>query len=94
MNFKSLIQLTTLTFIFVACSEATTLEKEKELSKAVYQTDYAEGAYWLEILSTFGNEWDKTILVFGYYDDLEVCMDLKRKWEAEYDRTYRCVPVK
>ena len=94
MNKYLLFLIFFLIFGLVSCSEATTLEKEKELSKAVYKTDYAEGAYWLEILSTYGNEWDKTILVFGYYDDLEVCMDLKRKWEAEYDRTYRCVPVK
>ena len=94
MNKYLLILIVFLGFGLVGCSEPTALEKEVELSNAVKKTDFAEGAYWLEMLSVFGDEWQKTILVFGYYDDLEVCMDLKRKWEAEYDRTYRCVPVK
>lgn len=83
-----------LSFALIGCGEPTVLQKEKQLDKAVKRTDYAEDSYWLEMLSSNGYEWDKTILVFGYIDDLEVCMDLKRKWEAEWGRTYRCVPVK
>ena len=94
MNKRLPVLIFLLGFGLFACTEPTALEKEVQLLKAVEKTDYAEGAYWLEMLSTFGDEWQKTILVFGYYDDLEVCMDLKTKWEAEYDRTYRCVPVK
>ena len=88
------ILLTLMVFGIFGCGESSVLEKEIQLTKAVEKTDYAEGSYWLEMLSSNGVEWDKTILVFGYYDDLEVCMDLKRKWSAEYSRTYRCVAVK
>ena len=88
------ILLILIVFGIVSCSERSVLEKEIQLTKAIEKTDFAEGSYWLEMLSSNGMEWDKTILVFGYYDDLEVCMDLKRKWSAEYNRTYRCVAVK
>jgi len=87
------ILLTLIVFGVVGCGEKSVLEKEIQLVEAVEKTDYAKGSYWLEMLSSNGVEWDKTILVFGYYDDLEVCMDLKRKWSAEYGRTYRCVAV-
>jgi len=90
---KNILLTLLLPLLLVSCGEKSVLEKEVQLTKAVTKTDYAEGSYWLEMLSSNGVEWDKTILVFGYYDDLEVCMDLKRKWSAEYGRTYRCVAV-
>ena len=83
-----------LPLLIVGCAEQNGLQKETQLVKAVGKTGAAEGAYWLEKQSSFTYEWDKVILIFGYFDDREVCFDLKREWEAKYNQTYRCEAVK
>jgi hypothetical protein len=83
-----------LPLLIVGCVEQNGLQKETQLVKAVEKTGAAEGSYWLEKQSSFGYEWDKVILIFGYMDDGEVCFDLKREWETKYNQTYRCVAVK
>ena len=80
--------------LLISCVEQNGLQKETQLVKAVEKTGAAEGSYWLEKPSSFGYEWDKVILIFGYMDDGEVCFDLKREWETKYNQTYRCVAVK
>lgn len=48
----------------------------------------------MEIWSDVLNEWDEVILVFGYYDDYEVCEDIKSFLTDRYNRRYRCTTIK
>ena len=48
----------------------------------------------MEIWSDVLNEWDEVILVFGYYDDYEVCEDIKSLLKNRYNRRYRCTTIK
>lgn len=49
--------------------------------------------FWMEKLNFMG-EWEKTLLVFGYGDDYQACLDLVNAWTAKYPGdTYRCTPA-
>jgi hypothetical protein len=49
--------------------------------------------FWMEKFNLAG-EWEKTMLVFGYADDRQACLDLVSAWAAKYPLdTYRCSPA-
>jgi hypothetical protein len=49
--------------------------------------------FWMEKFN-FAGEWEKTILVFGYADDYQACLDLVAAWTAKYPLdSYRCTPA-
>lgn len=56
------------------------------------------GDYWLELQNAYG-EWEKTILVTGYLDDYQACIEVRQalnEWNADnagIKREYRCSPA-
>ncbi|WP_418152137.1 hypothetical protein AB8615_08090 [Litorimonas sp. RW-G-Af-16] len=48
----------------------------EEIQAAVEKMSFDEPVYWLEMLNMF-NEWEKTILVFGYMGNYEACLALQ-----------------
>jgi hypothetical protein len=50
-------------------------------------------AYWFELLNSFG-DWEKTLLVFGYWDNQQACNDLIGQAVSNAPvREYRCSPA-
>ena len=56
------------------------------------------GDYWIEMKTIF-DEWEKVILVTGYLDDYETCIQIieaMSEWNQKNNmlaREYRCTPV-
>jgi hypothetical protein len=47
---------------------------------------------WLEQYSTFGQQWDRVGLLFGFFDDLEGCeMIVNALKETQPKARYRCL---
>ena len=75
---------------------AGALKDTEEFVKAVKKTNMSKGAAWLEQQSNWSpSEWDKVILIFGYFDDNFHCEDIiieayKKRFPTE---RFRCNPV-
>ena len=84
---KKLI-LISIFFIF-GCSEQTAYEQNQSLVKTIENSGKTEDTFWLEqnVLGT----WAKEVLVFGYIDNYEGCVDFIEINETKYGGSYRCV---
>lgn len=76
-------------FLIVGCSEQSAYEQNLDLVKTIESSGKTKGAFWLEQY-TMG-EWAKEVLVFGYVDNYEGCLDFIEINETKYGGTYRCV---
>ena len=48
---------------------------------------------YLEKSDMFTNEWTKTALMFGYYNNYDACMEIKSALSEKFpDLKYRCTP--
>ena len=95
MQLKSLVTLLTL-LVLAGCNDSSYSSKEDSFVEHIKDNSMMEGAVWLE-QSQFSNtaEFDKTILVFGYYDDMENCQIIKKAMqEAQPKLSYRCRSTK
>ena len=90
------LTITLLTLLLlVGCNDSSYSSKEITFIDSVENNSMMEGAVWLE-QSQFSNnaEFDKTMLVFGYYDDMENCQIIKKAMqEAQPKLSYRCRTV-
>tara|TARA_B110000003_G_C16187042_1_gene353771 strand:- start:14 stop:280 length:267 start_codon:yes stop_codon:yes gene_type:complete len=78
-------------FFIVSCSEQTEYEQNLDLVKIIETSNKTKGAFWLEqnVMGT----WAKEVLVFGYMDNYEGCLDFIEINVQKYGGTYRCVEV-
>ena len=76
-------------FFLASCSEQSAYEQNLDLVKTIESSGKTKGAFWLEQY-TMG-EWVKEVLVFGYMDNYEGCLDFIEINEKKYGGTYRCV---
>ena len=87
-------------FFVYSCEEKSYTEKSEKLEKEVSKN--FEKSVWLEKKSRVGEfgvstdeEWIKTILIFGYFDNQINCDLIKSNFEEKYPKeTFRCNPVK
>lgn len=71
-----------------ACKEE--LKSDKLVEFVTENEISSNSAYWFELHNTFG-EWEKTILVFGYWDNEQECSWLLEKSRLETpQRSFRC----
>ena len=81
--------------ILSGCNDSSYSSKEDSFINYIENNSMMEGAVWLE-QSQFSDsaEFDKTMLVFGYYDDMENCQIIKRAMEKVQPAIrYRCKSV-
>lgn len=78
-------------FFIVSCSEQSVYEQNLDLVSTIETSNKTEGAFWLEqnVMGT----WAKEVLVFGYMDNYEGCLDFIEINVKKYGGTYRCVEV-
>tara|TARA_B100001057_G_scaffold206716_1_gene207492 strand:- start:518 stop:784 length:267 start_codon:yes stop_codon:yes gene_type:complete len=78
-------------FFIVSCSEQSEYEQNLDLVSTIEASNKTEGAFWLEqnVMGT----WAKEVLVFGYMDNYEGCLDFIEINIKKYGGTYRCVEV-
>lgn len=72
----------------VGCAE----DKYEEFYKAVERTEKGKESVWLEVDTMSGT--DRTVLFFGYYDNMLACEETAEMYEERYGRNYRCQRVK
>ena len=92
---KNLTTILLALLVLGGCNDSSYSSKEITFINAVEDNSMMEGAVWLE-QSQFSNnaEFDKTILVFGYYDDMENCQIIKKAMgEVQPQLSYRCRSV-
>ena len=77
-----------LALLVVGCAE----DKLEEFYKAVERTEKGKESVWLEVDAMFGP--DRTVLFFGYYDNMLACEETAEMYEEIYGRNYRCYRVK
>ena len=91
------LTITLLTLLVLGgCNDSSYSSKANTFIDSVENNSMMEGAVWLE-QSQFSNnaEFDKTMLVFGYYDDMENCQIIKKAMqEAQPKLSYRCRSTK
>ncbi len=89
---KKLILISALLFVLNGCSEKEAYEQSLGLVKAIENSGKTDGAYWLEqnVMGT----WVKEVLIFGYIDNYQGCLDFVETNEQKYGGTYQCVPIK
>ena len=88
----SLITVGLLTVLLSGCGEQYETRGE-EISTAVEKMNFDEPVYWLEMFNAF-NEWEKTILVFGYMGNYEACEEIRAlATEGSPNRRFRCTKV-
>jgi len=66
-----------------------------DLVDHVRSNPLTSGGYWLELRNVFG-EWEKVILVFGYFDpgNEDECLELRDFLSSRNPgRLYRCSPI-
>jgi hypothetical protein len=70
------------------------IKNYNKLSDFIDKNQVGEGQdFFLELKNAF-DDWEKVILIFGYWDDWEVCAELAGILSARYPlRTYRCIPA-
>ena len=72
------------------------LANEEQFIRDIESNPIGNGAVWLEQTEfTDRSNWDKVMLVFGYYDDHLNCLIIKeamKKAQAQLD--YRCNPAR
>jgi len=86
-----------LTFLILSgCNDSSYSYDDDSFINYVEDNPMMEGAVWLEQSQFSDNAtFDKTILVYGYYDDMKNCQTIKKAMqEAELRLIYRCNPVK
>lgn len=78
-------------FLIVGCSDKSAYEQNLDLVSTIEASNKTEGAFWLEqnVMGT----WAKEVLVFGYMDNYEGCLDFIEINVQKYGGTYRCVEV-
>lgn len=69
----------------------TAYERNLSLVKDIENSGNAKGGYWLEqnVMGT----WAKEVLVFGYIDNYEGCLDFIEINVQKYGGTYRCTEI-
>ena len=77
-------------FIF-SCSKQTEYEQSLDLVRTIEASNKTKGSFWLEqnVMGT----WTKEVLIFGYIDNYEGCLDFIEINVQKYGGTYRCVAV-
>ena len=82
--------------ILSGCNDSSYSSMDDSFINYVEDNAMMEGAVWLEQSQFFDNDvFDKTMLVYGYYDDMENCQIIKKAMqEAEPKLSYRCNPVR
>ena len=77
------------------CNDSSYSTQEDSFVEQVEDSSMMKGAVWLEQSQFFDSaEFDKTMLVFGYYDDMENCQIIKTAMEqAQPKLSYRCRSV-
>ena len=98
---KKLLLILICFFVF-SCKEETYTERSEKLEKVV--SENFKNSVWLEKKSRVGDfgvsvepdeEWLKTILIYGYFDNQINCNLIKSNFEEEYPQdTFRCNPVR
>ena len=91
IDMKKLIPLIILTAL-VGCSQSLD-DIYDEFYKAVQGTEKAKDSVWLEVDAIDENRADRTILFFGYYDNMDACEETVEIYEEIYKRSYRCQRV-
>lgn len=86
---KKIIPLILLTAL-VGCSQSLD-DKYNELYKAVEGTAKGKESVWLEMDAIGGT--DRTLLFFGYYDNMTACEETAEIYQEIYERVYRCQRV-
>ena len=76
-----------LALLAVGCAE----DKYEEFYKAVERTEKGKESVWLEVDAM--SETDKTVLFFGYYDNMLACEETAEMYKERYGRNYRCQRV-
>ena len=88
-----------LVFFFIIFSTnlfAGATDDERELEKAIKKTNHGKSSVWLEQQSNMSpSEWDKVILIFGYFDDNYHCEDIiLEAYKNNFPNdNFRCNPV-
>lgn len=95
---RKLLLLLTLCLPLWSCSkDAKTSDSVDDFVKYVEDRPVGSGAdQWLEMQNMYG-EWEKTVLIFGYYTDsgeIEECQNIAEALKnVNPSREYRCTPV-
>ena len=87
-------------FLFFTGLTSTSVADEyskdlEALTSTVRSNQLTKNGYWLEMKNAFG-EWEKMILVFGYYDpgDEAACATIQELATRDSpNRKFRCNPV-
>ena len=77
-----------LALLAVGCAE----DKYEEFYKAVEGTEKGQESVWLEVDAMSGT--DRTVLFFGYIDNILAREETAEMYEERYGRNYRCQRVK
>tara|TARA_B100001057_G_scaffold335361_1_gene336008 strand:- start:122 stop:403 length:282 start_codon:yes stop_codon:yes gene_type:complete len=92
---KKLLLILICLFVF-SCKEETYTEKIEKFEDDVTKLEVHKDSVWLEKESKVSpDEWDKVMLVYGYYDDQENCETIREYFEELFlNQNYRCNSVK
>jgi len=88
---KTLPTLLILALLVVSCAEQSAYDKSLSLVQDIENSSYVKGNVWLEqnVMGT----WAKEVLVFGYIDNYEGCLDFIEINVKKYGGTYRCIVI-
>lgn len=89
---KKLFFLTSMLIIISCSNENSYDDSYEEFVESIDSNPMMEGAVWLEQSQFFDDsKYDKTILIFGYYDDMENCEIIRKAMEEVQPKLkYRC----
>ena len=87
---KKLLALILLTAL-VGCSEQSAYDRNLSLIDDIENSSYVKGNVWLE--QNINGTWAKEVLVFGYIDNYEGCLDFIEINVQKYGGTYRCTEI-
>ena len=82
--------------LMTLCTQAVSSEYERNAnrwSEFVSINKWGQSNdFWLEKSTAYG--WEKVVLVFGYWNDNEACIDVKLALETKWPAaSYRCLPA-
>ena len=72
----------------IGCAEQSAYDRNLSLIDDIENSSYVKGNVWLE--QNINGTWAKEVLVFGYIDNYEGCLDFIEINVQKYGGTYRC----
>lgn len=91
MKCKPLIVCLSFFTVQISFAETALDRQTKKLEDFALSNKVGQQDFWLQMETTYG--WESTALVFGYWNDYDACLDIKKGLEALYSRRYRCIPA-